>query len=64
MFVEMDHPKAGKLTVTGSHIKLTGTPCSVRTPSPALGEHTEELFGELLDLTPEEVEVLRKEGAI
>lgn len=64
MFVEMDHPKAGRLTVTGSHIKLTGTPSSVRTPSPALGEHTDEIFAELLDLTSEEVEVLREEGAV
>ncbi|NLB84160.1 MAG: CoA transferase, partial [Synergistaceae bacterium] len=64
MFVEMDHPKAGRLTVTGSHIKLTGTPCSVRTPSPALGEHTDSLFRELLDLTTDEIAALREEGAV
>lgn len=64
MFVEMDHPKAGRLTVTGSHIKLTGTPSSVRTPSPALGEHTDALFRELLDLTSDEIAALREEGAV
>jgi len=64
MFVEMDHPKAGKLKVTGSHIKLSGTPSGVRTPSPILGQHNEEVLGELLGLTGEDLKALREEGAI
>jgi len=64
MFVEMDHPTAGKLRVTGSHIKLSGTPSGVRTPSPTLGQHNGEVLGELLGLTGEDLKALREEGAI
>ena len=64
MFVEMDHPTAGKLRVTGSHIKLSGTPSGVRTPSPTLGQHNGDVLGELLGLTAEDLKALREEGAI
>jgi formyl-CoA transferase len=64
MFVEMDHPIAGKLKVTGSHIKLSGTPSGLRTPSPTLGQHNGEVLGELLGMTEDDLKVLREEGAI
>jgi len=64
MFVEMDHPKAGKLKVTGSHIKLSGTPSAVRTPSPTLGEHNNEVLGQLLGFTEEDLKALREEGVL
>ena len=37
MFVDVEHPKAGVLRLTGAHIKLTETPPAIRTPSPELG---------------------------
>jgi crotonobetainyl-CoA:carnitine CoA-transferase CaiB-like acyl-CoA transferase len=64
MFVEMEHPKAGKMKVTGSHIKLSHTPPAVRTPSPALGEHNGEIYSSLLGLDKEQLEKLKSEGAI
>ncbi|MDR3176474.1 MAG: CoA transferase [Desulfovibrio sp.] len=62
MFVEIDHPKAGRMKITGSHIKLSETASSIRTPAPTLGQHTEEVFGELLGLNPEQIAVYRAEG--
>ena len=64
MFVEMEHPVAGKLKVTGSHIKLSDTPAGVRTPSPALGQNNEEILGSLLSMTSEAIAALRAEGAV
>ena len=64
MFVDLEHPVAGKMKVTGAHIKLSGTPATVRTPSPALGQHNDEVLGELLGYTEEEISALREEGAI
>ncbi len=64
MFVEMEHPVAGKLKVTGSHIKLSDTPAGVRTPSPALGQNNEEILGSLLGMTSEAIAALRAEGAV
>ncbi|MDR7867071.1 MAG: CoA transferase [Sporomusaceae bacterium] len=64
MFVEIDHPKAGKLKITGSHIKMSATPPSIRVPSPALGEHNAAVLGELLGLNGEQVAGLKADGAI
>lgn len=64
MFVDLEHPVAGKMKVTGAHIKLSGTPPAIRTPSPALGEHNGEVLGGILGITDEELKGLREEGAI
>lgn len=64
MFVKTQHPVAGDLTVTGSHIKLSETPASVRTPSPLLGQHNAEILGELLGMDEEKVKSLEEEGVL
>jgi formyl-CoA transferase len=48
MFVEIDHPKAGKMKITGSHIKLYETMPEVNTPAPTLGEHNQEILKDFL----------------
>lgn len=64
MFVPVNHPVAGMTTLTGNHIKMSGTPAEIRTPSPVLGEHNSQVYRELLGLTEAEVEDLRSQGAI
>lgn len=64
MFVDIEHPVAGKLTVTGPHIKMSATPPCVRTPSPALGQHNQEILGSMLGLTNEQIQALKAEGII
>ena len=64
MFVEVDHPKAGKMKILGSHIKMSGTNPEIRTPAPLLGQHNEEVYGEMLGLTKEQIEAFRQEGVM
>ena len=64
MFVEVDHPKAGKMKITGSHIKFSDTKTAINTPSPLLGQHTEEVYTRLLGLTPEQVAAYKAEGVM
>jgi len=64
MFVEVDHPKAGKMKITGSHIKLSETKPSIKTPSPLLGQHNDEVYKELLGLSIEEIAAMKKEALI
>jgi len=44
--------------------RLSQTPGEVRSSSPGLGEHNQEVWGGLLGLTEEELKDLRKEGFI
>ncbi|HYB43161.1 MAG TPA: CoA transferase, partial [Candidatus Methylomirabilis sp.] len=62
--VEMDHPRAGKVRMVGAPVRLSGTPGSVRTPAPMLGEHTDVVLRDLLGLSREEIAALRSAGAI
>jgi crotonobetainyl-CoA:carnitine CoA-transferase CaiB-like acyl-CoA transferase len=47
MIVPLDHLTAGAIRVLGTPLKLSDTPARVRTPPPALGQHTEALLREL-----------------
>ena len=64
MFVDIEHPVAGKMKITGSHIKLSETPTSIRKPSPALGENNSEIYGGRLGLSEAELQVLKDEKVI
>ena len=57
--VEIDHPKVGKARVVGVPARLSATPGSVRTPSPTLGQHTDEVLRDLLGLGKMEIAALR-----
>jgi hypothetical protein len=48
--VDMNHPRAGKVRMVGAPVRLSATPGAVRTPAPMLGEHTDEVLGQLLGL--------------
>ncbi len=62
--VEIDHPKVGKTKIVGPVAKLSLTPATIRTPSPSLGEHTEEVLRDFLGMTPDAIAQLRTTGVI
>jgi crotonobetainyl-CoA:carnitine CoA-transferase CaiB-like acyl-CoA transferase len=66
MEIEMQHPVTGNKPVKliGSPIKMSQTPVSYRRPPPMLGEHTEEILSEFLELGPDACFELRKKGVI
>jgi crotonobetainyl-CoA:carnitine CoA-transferase CaiB-like acyl-CoA transferase len=63
MFIELDHPRQGKVRQTGIPIKLSETPGSVTRFPPLLGEHTDEVLTELGYKQPE-IDWLRQKGCI
>ena len=63
LVAEVDHPVAGRVRAPGIPVRMDGTPPSVRTPPPLLGEHTEAILGEL-GYDANEIATLRREGAI
>jgi crotonobetainyl-CoA:carnitine CoA-transferase CaiB-like acyl-CoA transferase len=63
MVEEVIHPTIGRLMLTGVPFKLAGTPASVRSAPPLLGQHAEEILG-WLGYDAGARERLRDEGAI
>lgn len=47
LFVESDHPQAGRIREPRPAAEFDKTPAAIAGPSPALGEHTEEILAEL-----------------
>lgn len=64
MFIEQEHPQAGKITVTGSPLKLSDTPVQFKTPAPSLGQYNEKVYEELLGLRKDEIEALKEKKVL
>lgn len=62
MVLTIDHPVEGKTRALGFPVKLSGTPQQVRHPAPLLGQHTEQVLGEI-GLSAERIDALRQAGA-
>jgi len=63
-FVEIDQRSLGKVEMPGAPFKMTATPAEYRRPAPALGEHTGEVLRELLGLSDEDIEDMRRAGDV
>ena len=62
--VTVPHPDFGDLPMHNVAPKLSATPGSVRTAGPALGEHSDQVWGGLVGLHPDELARLRAAGVI
>ena len=60
--VTVDHPERGEFVTVGSPLQLSDSPVEVRTP-PLLGEHNQEIYGEL-GVSPEELAELKTNGVV
>ncbi|MCH2513199.1 MAG: hypothetical protein COA56_01775 [Dehalococcoidia bacterium] len=63
-FVTVDHPQVGPKQYPGIPWKMSATPGKVRWPSPTLGQHNRDVYGELLGLTGPEIDHLEQTGVI
>lgn len=64
MVVQLNHPQAGLYRVMGTPVKLSRTPGGPREAGPLLGQHTEEILSNLLNLSAKEIKSLRNQGII
>lgn len=62
MFVEVDHPERGPWWNVGCPIKLSDSPVEIKRP-PLLGEHTDEILGDVLGYGSDEIAALKQAGA-
>jgi crotonobetainyl-CoA:carnitine CoA-transferase CaiB-like acyl-CoA transferase len=63
MLMQVQHPVAGPVQMTGINVKLTKTPGELRLPAPTLGQHTSEVL-HTLGYTDEAIDKLKSAGAI
>lgn len=61
--VEFNHPQRGKFKMAGCAIRLSKNDYEYK-PSPGIGQHNEEVYKELLGLTPADLEKLKIEKVI
>jgi crotonobetainyl-CoA:carnitine CoA-transferase CaiB-like acyl-CoA transferase len=60
---EAKHPRLGPLKVLSQVVKLSRTPPGVASPTPDIGQHTEEVLADL-GFSPQDISSLRSKGAI
>lgn len=63
-FVQIDHPRAGKLNYPSAPYKFSKTPWKVRRSAPLLGEHNEDVYCQRFGYSREELVKLRQYGVI
>jgi CoA:oxalate CoA-transferase len=63
VLVEVPDPVAGKIHVSGKYIKFSRTPMVVGT-TPTIGEHTDEVLGDILGYPTEHIEELKTQGVV
>jgi crotonobetainyl-CoA:carnitine CoA-transferase CaiB-like acyl-CoA transferase len=64
LFFDVPHPTAGSVTLSASPIRMSETPVDRYVAPPTIGQHCDEVLGELLGYTEAERAALKAEGAI
>ena len=64
MVEEVQHSTLGPLRVLGTPLKLSGSPASIRSAPPTLGQHTDEVLTGELGYAREQVAELRAKGIV
>jgi crotonobetainyl-CoA:carnitine CoA-transferase CaiB-like acyl-CoA transferase len=60
----LDHKEMGPSPYEGLEHRMSRTPGGPRSAAPTLGQHTDEVLGEILGMAPAEIEELKREKVI
>jgi CoA:oxalate CoA-transferase len=61
---DIEHDEIGAITVPTSPLRFHGADRRTTTPSPKLGQHNEEIYGDWLGMTASEIAGLKADGVI
>ncbi len=60
--MEVEHPELGPVRMVANPIKFSSTPIGYRKAPPRLGEDTESILTDVLEMSGEEIEELNRHG--
>jgi crotonobetainyl-CoA:carnitine CoA-transferase CaiB-like acyl-CoA transferase len=63
-FVTLDHPVAGTYTYPGRWYTMSESPIRFQRPAPTLGQHNQEVYGQVLNYSKQDLVYLGKTGVI
>ena len=61
---DLPHPQAGTVPQVANPIRFSRTRIAYECAPPVLGQHTQEVLGELLGMAPEEIASLKDRGIV
>ena len=64
MVQEVQHPTCGRVRLVGIPVKLSDSPGEITLAPPLLGQHTAEVLGTLLGMSPDEIDDLKRQGVV
>jgi 2-methylfumaryl-CoA isomerase len=64
MFAKVDQPGVGRVLVPGSTLSFSEVARDMPVPAPRLGQHTDEVLGEVLGLSDHEIGLLHDKGVV
>ena len=64
MVTEVEHSSCGPMKLVNTPVKYSYSKPSIRSAPPTLGQHTDEVLQNLLGLSSQDVEDLRREGVV
>lgn len=64
MVIELNHEKIGKFKTLGVPVKMNATPSSIRFAPPLLGEHTDQVLTQYLNLSNDVIQELKNKKIV
>ena len=64
MFIDLEHPLAGKIRTVNNPIKFSLTPTERKTAAPVLGQNSREILGRVLGLSEAQIDELVNNGVV
>ncbi len=64
MLTPVEHHTLGRMPLVNTPVKLSRTPGGIRGTSPDMGQHSSDVLSELLEMSPEEIQVLIEQNVV